>query len=295
MSFIKRFLERRGISTDGIATMSMMEHVEALRWHMVRSLLVIIVAAIFVFINIDFVFDKIIIGPAKSDFISYKWMCYLGELVNIDDFCMNGVDLEFQNTQLVGQFMLSISVSLFTGFIISFPYVFWEFWRFIKPALTDKEIKMASGIVFWSSFLFLFGVVFAYFVVAPFTISFFSNYQLSPNFKNIITIKNYYDTVSQLIIGMGLVFELPIVVYFLSKVGILTPQLMREKRRYAIVIIMLIAAIITPPDWFSVFLVWIPMLLLYEASIMLSARVYKQRLADKEIEEKNEDDEELDW
>lgn len=292
MSFLERFLSRRG---GADATMSMMEHIEALRWHIVRSLIVIFIAAIVVFINIDFVFDQIIIGPAKSDFISYKWMCYLGEKLNIKDFCMNGVDLEFQNTQLIGQFMLSISVSFFVGFIVAFPYVFWEFWRFIKPALTDEEVNMAGGVVFWSSFLFLFGVAFSYFIVTPFTISFFSNYELSPNFKNIITIKNYYDTVSDLIIGMGIVFELPIVVYFLSKVGILTPTFMREKRRYAIVIIMVVAAIITPPDWFSIFLVWIPLLLLYEASILLSARVYKKRMAKQGLEVIKEEDQPLDW
>lgn len=292
MSFLERFLSRRGGSD---ATMSMMEHVEALRWHIVRSIVVIFIAAIVVFINIDFIFDKIIIGPAKSDFISYQWMCYLGDQLNIKEFCMNGVDLEFQNTQLIGQFMLSISVSFFVGFIVAFPYVFWEFWRFIKPALTDNEVKMAGGVVFWSSFLFLFGVTFSYFIVTPFTISFFSNYELSPNFKNIITIKNYYDTISDLIIGMGIVFELPIVVYFLSKVGILTPKFMREKRRYAIVIIMVVAAIITPPDWFSIFLVWVPLLLLYEASILLSARVYKKRMAKQGVEVVKEEDEPLDW
>lgn len=274
MSFIERFLQKRGGAN---ASMSMIEHVEALRWHIVRSFVVILIGAIVAFINIDFVFDKIIIGPARSDFIAYEWFCKLGNIFKIEELCMEGVDLQFQNTQLAGQFLLSLSVSLFVGFIIAFPYVFWEFWRFLRPALKESEAKMASGIVFWSSLLFLLGVLFSYFIVTPFTIGFFSTYELSPQFKNIITIKNYYDTLFDLILGIGLVFQLPIVVYFLTKVGIITPQLMRSKRKYAFVIIMFVAAVITPPDVFSMVMVWLPMLLLYEVSILLSVRVYKAR------------------
>src|SRR5690554_4835954 len=271
--------------------MSLMDHVESLRWHIVRSLIAMIVCAIVVFVNIDFIFDYIILGPAKSDFIAYKWLCTLGELIHVDVLCMTGVDLEFQNTQLIGQFMLSFSASFMIGFIVSFPYIFWEFWKFIKPALTISELKMARGIVFWSSFLFFLGVAFAYYIIAPFTINFFANYELSPQFKNIITIKNYYDTVSDLVLGMGIVFELPVVVYFLSKIGILTPQLMRDKRRYAIVIIMFLAAIITPPDWFSIFLVAVPLTLLYEAGIIISSRIVKE----KQEKKRKEDEDTLDW
>ncbi len=290
MSFLQNFLKKRaGLNPE--ATMSLMDHVESLRWHIVRSLIAMIVCAIVVFVNIDFIFDYIILGPAKSDFIAYKWLCTLGELIHVDVLCMTGVDLEFQNTQLIGQFMLSFSASFMIGFIVSFPYIFWEFWKFIKPALTISELKMARGIVFWSSFLFFLGVAFAYYIIAPFTINFFANYELSPQFKNIITIKNYYDTVSDLVLGMGIVFELPVVVYFLSKIGILTPQLMRDKRRYAIVIIMFLAAIITPPDWFSIFLVAVPLTLLYEAGIIISSRIVKE----KQEKKRKEDEDTLDW
>src|SRR5690606_33710914 len=147
----------------------------------------------------------------------------------------------------------------------------------IKPALKPGELKYARGMVFWCSLLFFTGVLFAYFVIAPFTINFFANYQLSPEFENIITIDNYYDTMNDLILGMGIVFELPIVVFFLSRIGLLTPQLMREKRRYAIVIILILAAVITPPDWFSIWLVAIPLMVLYEAGIIISARTLKRR------------------
>src|SRR5690606_18807378 len=166
----------------------------------------------------------------------------------------------------------SFSVSFMIGFIIAFPYIFWELWKFIKPALKPGELKYARGIVFWCSLLFFLGVLFAYYIIAPFTINFFANYQLSPQFKNIITIANYYDTMSDLILGMGIVFQLPVVVFFLSRIGLLTPGLMRDKRKYAIVIIMILAAVITPPDWLSIWIVTIPLILLYEAGIAISHR-----------------------
>lgn len=290
MSILGRFVEKRW-GDNPEATMNIMEHVEVLRWHIVRSLVAIVLCSIIMFINIDFIFDTIILGPAKADFISYKWLCKFGELIHVDVLCLEEVQLNFQNTELAGQFMISFSVSFMAGFIVAFPYVFWEFWRFIRPALKVEELKLAKGIVFWSSILFFLGVSFAYFLIAPFTINFFANYELSPQFKNIITISNYYDTMSSLILGLGVVFELPIVVYFLSKTGIISPAFMRDKRRYAIVIILILSAVITPPDWFSIFLVAIPLVLLYEVSIYISAKMTKER----ELKRKKEEEETLDW
>jgi sec-independent protein translocase protein TatC len=172
---------------------------------------------------------------------------------------------------------MALSVSLFLGFILSFPYILWELWKFIKPALKPTEIKYARGLVFWCSVLFFVGVLFAYYIIAPYTINFFGAYQLSPAFQNIITMDNYYDTMNDLILGMGIVFELPIIVYFLSRVGILTPKILREKRRYAILILFILAEVITPPDWFSCFLVFIPLYILYELSVMVSNRAMKER------------------
>jgi sec-independent protein translocase protein TatC len=285
LSFIDKFLAKRNVNPE--AAMNFIDHIEAFRWHIIRSLIAIIICAIFIFINIDFVFDKIILGPANNDFISYKWFSALGHLIHVQALCMNTVGLEFQNTELAGQFMMAFSVSFMLGFILAFPYVFWEIWRFVRPALKVKELKYARGIVFWSSLLFFMGVAFAYFLVAPFTINFFAGYQLSPQFHNIITIGNYYSTMSSLILGLGVVFELPIVVYFLTRVGILTPKFMREKRRYAIVIIMVLAAVITPPDWFSIWLVAIPLVILYEGSIIVSSKILKEKKAREE--------ETLDW
>ncbi len=286
MSILDKFLEKRSNSNPN-AEMGFTDHIEELRWHIVRSLVAIILGALVVYFNIDFVFQKIILGPANNDFVSYKALCSLGKMMNIDALCLGDVNIKFQNNQLSGQFMMSFSVSFMLGFILAFPYVFWEFWKFFKPALKPSELKYAKGIVFWSSTLFFVGVAFAYFLIAPFTINFFANYQLSPQFENIITIDNYYDTMSDLILGMGIVFELPILVYFLSRLGILTPKVMRDQRRIAIVIIMVLAAVITPPDWFSIFLVAIPLAFRYEAAIMVSARILKEKKAKEE--------ETLDW
>lgn len=253
------------------------DHIEELRWHIVRSLVAIILVGVLVWFRIEWIFDHILLGPAHADFISYRVLCRLGEYLNVTGLCMEDIKIKFQNTELAGQFTMSFSVSFMLGFIIAFPYIFWEFWRFVKPALKEKELKHASGIVFWSSSLFLLGVLFAYFIIVPFTVNFFGNYQLSPAFSNIITIGNYYDSMSDLILGMGVVFEIPIVVYFLSKVGLLTPTLMRSQRRYAILIIFVLAAIITPPDWFSIWMVAIPLIILYEAGIIICTRVFREK------------------
>ncbi len=261
--------------------MSFVDHIEELRWHIVRSLIAIILVSIVVFFNIETIFDKVILGPAHPEFVSYKWFCKAGRMIGTEALCLDKINLQFQNTELSGQFMMSFSTSFMIGFVLAFPYVFWELWRFIRPALEEKELKGARGIVFWSSLLFFIGILFSYYIIAPFTINFFAGYQLSPLFQNIITMSNYYETMTDLTLGMGLVFELPVVVFFLSRVGILTPQLMRSQRRFAIVIILVLAAVITPPDWFSIWLVAIPLLFLYELSIRISARASKKRTENK--------------
>lgn len=283
MGFFSNFFAKRN-GGDGAGEMAFTDHIEALRWHIIRSVIVIAVVSIVVFFRIEWIFTHIILGPANDDFISYRMLCHFGKLMHIDALCMEALKIKFQNTELSGQFMMSFSASAMIGFIISFPYVFWEFWKFLKPALKQSELKYARGIVFWSSLLFFIGVSFAYFLIAPFTINFFANYQLSPQFENIITIDNYYGTMSDLIFGLGIVFELPILVYFLSKIGLLTPAFMREQRRIAIVIIMVVAAVITPPDWFSIFLVAIPLILLYEAGIIISARILKDKKAKEQLD-----------
>jgi sec-independent protein translocase protein TatC len=278
------FFNKRGHAKQ--AQMAFIDHIEELRWHIIRAILAILIASAYCFFNIEWIFTNIILGPTQNDFISYQYLNKLGELLHIDVLKLKDMSIQFQNTELSGQFMMSFSVSFMMGLILSFPFVFWELWKFIRPALKANELKYARGIVFWSSLLFFIGVLFAYYVIAPFTINFFANYQLSPQFKNIITITNYYDTMSDLIMGMGLVFELPVIVYFLSRIGILTPKLMRDKRRYAILIIFFLAVIISPPDWFSCWLIALPLMLLFEISIGISDRANKARMK-KQLTESN--------
>jgi len=279
------FFNKRGHTKQ--AQMAFVDHIEELRWHIIRAILAILVASAYCFFNIEWIFTNIILGPTQNDFISYKYLSQLGELLHIDVLKLKDMSIQFQNTELSGQFMMSFSVSFMMGLILAFPFVFWELWKFIRPALKANELKYARGIVFWSSLLFFIGVLFAYYIIAPFTINFFANYQLSPQFKNIITITNYYDTMSDLIMGMGLVFELPVIVYFLSRIGILTPKLMRDKRRYAILIIFFLAVIISPPDWFSCWLIALPLMLLFEISIGISDRANKARMKKQLIESNN--------
>jgi len=264
--------------------MAFTDHIEDLRWHIIRSLVVLIIAAIFVFIKVEWIFQHIILGPTHSDFIAYKWFCQLSRVLHIDALCLSQSTIKFQNTSLAGQFVMALSVSMMLGFILAFPYILYELWKFIKPALKPKEIKYARSFVFWGSLLFFLGVLFSYYIIAPYTINFFGTYQLSPEFQNIITMDNYYDTMSDLILGMGIVFELPIIVYFLSRLGILTPKLMRDKRRYAILILLILAEVITPPDWFSCFIVFIPLYILYELSILIGERAAKERKRKQSLE-----------
>lgn len=275
MSVFKNLLDKTKENPQ--AEMGFLDHIEALRWHIVRSVVAVVVLAIAVFIKVEWIFDRIILGPAHNDFVSYKWFCALGRFFHYDSFCLGEVHMEFQNTAVTGQFMMGMSVSMMLGFILAFPYILWELWRFIKPALKPAEVRYARGIVFWCSLLFFTGVLFAYFILAPYTINFFGGYQLSPKFKNIITIDNYYDTMSNLVLALGIVFELPIVVYFLSRIGILTPAFMKDKRKYAILILFLLSEIITPPDLFSCLLVFIPLYVLFELSVFISARAIRQR------------------
>ena len=258
--------------------MTFTDHIDDLRGHLIRSLIVIIVCAVIAFINIEWIFKDIIFAPSHPEFISNIWMCQIDHTFGITGLCMEGVNLKFISTSMSGQFMLSFSSSFFIGFILAFPFILWEFWRFIKPALKPGEIKQAKGLVFWGSILFFMGVLFAYYLVAPFTINFFASYVLTPDIEVKPTASSYYSDMSDMVLGMGIVFELPIIVYFLSRIGVLTPKLMREKRRYAILILLLLATIITPPDMLSCWFVFIPLYMLFEISIVLSARVQKAKV-----------------
>lgn len=258
--------------------MSFFEHLEVLRWHLVRSAIAIVIFMILAFTFYDFIFDEIIMGPKNPDFWTYRMMCKIGEAFNMSGFCITEVPGTIINTQMAGQFITQINSALLIAVMLGFPYLLYEIWLFVKPALTDLERKSANGFVFYATLLFTLGVLFGYFIVVPLAVNFLANYSISDDISNTITIGSYLSFVSTLSLGCGIVFELPIVIYILSRIGIMTPQFMRATRRYAIIIILIIAAMITPtPDIITMLTVSFPMFLLYELSIIISARVYKKQ------------------
>ncbi len=257
--------------------MSFLQHLEELRWHLVRSSAAIFIFAIIAFFNKKLVFDGLILAPKNADFPTYKFLCKLGEKLHLDEsMCIRELSFTLINIDMSGQFSTHMMVSLYVGLILAFPYVIWELWRFIKPGLHTHERKYANGIVFFTSLLFFLGVLFGYYVVTPMSVNFLGTYQVSTLVANQISLGSFISTVTTLTLMTGVVFELPILVYFLTKIGILTPDFMRHYRKHAIVVLLIIAAVITPPDVTSQILVTIPLMVLYEISILVSAYVLKK-------------------
>lgn len=265
--------------TPGQAEMSFIEHLEALRWHIVRSVLAIVIIAVISFLKIDWIFENIIMGPLKQDFISVKGLCKLSHFLRIGNtLCLPSANVQLQTTAFGSQFISSITIAFVCGFIIAFPYVFWEFWRFVKPALSPKEIKSTRGSIFFVTFFFMLGISFGYFLLAPFTFSFLSNYKLGMSNMLITrpTLDDYLDNLLDILIGSGIAFQLPLISYVLTHIGLITPDFLRTYRKYAYVAILFVAAIITPsPDWMSQTIVALPLVILYEISISISVRVEK--------------------
>jgi len=260
------------------AEMSFFDHLEVLRWHIIRSVIAIVVFAMLSFTFYDFVFEDIIMGPKSLDFWTYRMMCKLGNLVHLSGLCVERIPFNLINTEMAGQFMLKINSCLLMALAMGFPYLIFEIWLFVKPALTNFERQSAQGFVLYATILFVIGALFGYYIVVPLSINFLSNVSLSGEITNQITIDSYLSIVATLTLGCGMVFLLPILVFILSKLGLMTPEFMRTSRRYAIIIILIIAAIITPTaDIITLLTVSAPMLLLYELSIMVSANVKKKR------------------
>lgn len=271
------FINRRNKSK---AEMSFVDHLEELRWHIIRSLLAILIFAVVIFIKIQWVFDNVIAGPINPNFISYKVICNISHGIGLGDaLCMQPININMQTTTFGGQFFGSFSIAFIGGVVLASPFIFWELWRFIKPALKPKELKGTRFIVLFVSFFFLLGSLFGYFVLGPFTFNFLATFQVSA--LNMVqtkpTITDYLDNLTNLILGCGIAFELPVFTYALTKIGLITPGFLRRSRKYAFVIILIVAAIITPsPDWYSQLIVFTPLFLLYELGVLLSARVYKR-------------------
>jgi len=260
--------------------MSFIDHLEELRGHIIRSIVSILVMAVVIFIYRNWIFDNIIVGPINKDFVSYKALCDFSHWLGIGDaLCMPPVEVTMQSTTFGGQFLSTISMAIVGGIIMAFPYIFWEFWRFVKPALKEKEVKNTRFIIFWVSFFFFCGAAFGYFLLGPFTFNFLAGFQLGT--ENMIvtrpTFSDYLDNLTNIILGCGLAFELPVLAHVLTQIGIVTPSFLRATRKYAVVIILIVAAFITPsPDWMSQLIVFIPLFLLYELSILVSAKVYRK-------------------
>lgn len=282
-SFFKKI---RGQEADE-AEMSFIDHLEALRWHVVRSLLAVVVSAIVFFIYIDWIFDTIIMGPTHNDFISYRALCSLSHKLGMgDSLCMPPMELNLQVTSVSGTFMSSITIAVVGGFIVALPYILWEIWKFVRPALKPEELNHTRGVIFWVSLFFFVGAAFGYFLLAPFTFNFLANYTIGKlgTLQYRPMLSDYLDSLIDITLGAGLAFELPMATWVLSKMGLVTPGFLRSYRKYAYVALLVVAAVITPsPDWGSQMIVVIPLVMLYELSIIISARVSKaQAKADAE-------------
>ncbi len=258
--------------------MSFLEHLEVLRWHLVRSVASIFIFGIAAFIAKSFIFDVVLLGPKRGDFWTYRMLCKASEKFGLSDLlCITDIPFELINISMAGQFTTHIVVSIIAGFIVSFPYIIFEIWRFVKPGLHKTERKYATGMVFYTSFLFMTGVLFGYYIIAPLSVNFLGGYHVSDMVTNQIDLNSYFSTIATLVLASGLVFELPMFMYFLTKIGVVTPDSLRQYRRHAVVGVLVLAAVITPPDVSSQVLVFFPLMLLYEVSIWVSALVLRNQ------------------
>ena len=273
MAIFDRFNKNEG------SEMSFIDHLEVLRGTIVRSLGAILITTLVIFIYRDWVMDNIIMGPIYPDFITYRAFCNLSHYLHLgDSLCMPPVKVTLQSTTFGGQFLSSISMSFVGGIIVAFPFVFWQVWSFIKPALKEKELKNTKFMIFFVSFFFFLGAAFGFFVLGPFTFNFLASFQLGTKgtITTIPTFADYLDNLTNLILGCGIAFEMPVIVFLLTKIGLVTPKFLTTTRKYAVIIILIVAAFITPsPDWYSQTIVFIPLYTLFEFSILVSKWAHK--------------------
>lgn len=272
------FFNKRKKDNSG-TEMSFIDHLEELRWHLIRSVIAILIGAVVVGFNSKFVVNNILFAPTDNGFITYKWLCDLSHFLGLgDSICLAGVDAKFQSNTMTGQFISTFTIAFVGGFIFAFPYVFWEFWKFIKPALSPKELKKTRGVIFWVSILFFTGVLFGYFILAPFMVNFYFSYTLSDKIMNLPNFSDYIENLIYTTVGVGILFQMPLLVMVLTRIGIVSAKFLRKYRRHAFIIILLAAAVITPStDPFSLAIVTVPLYLLFEASIIIAARINKEK------------------
>ena len=258
--------------------MSFLDHLEELRWHLIRSVLAIVIIATVAFIFKDFIFDVLLFGPKNKDFVTYRWFCSLSQTLGQgSSFCIEELPFRIQSRTVAGQFSAHLWTSVLAGFIVSFPYIIFEFWKFISPGLYEKERKNARGFIFIASLLFFIGVLFGYYIVTPLSINFLGNYSVSSEIFNDFDLSSYIGLIRASVLASGIIFELPIIIYFLTRVGIVTPEFLRKNRKISLVLVLSLSAIITPPDIASQIIVSIPILILYEVSIIIAKVVTRNQ------------------
>lgn len=265
-----------------LSEMSFLDHLEELRWLLVRSTIAVVILAIAIFFVADYIFDQIVFGPTRVEFITYRFFCdashYLGFA---DTICIEELPFTIQNTSMEGQVNVFIWMCITAGFILGFPYILYEIWRFISPALYEHERKYAKVFIFSASVLFFIGVLFGYFVIVPMSVNFLATFSISSVVKNDIDLGSYISMVKTSVLAGGIFFEMPVIIYLLTKIGLVSPSFLQNTRKYAVIIVLIISAIVTPPDVVSQITVAVPMLLIYEISILISKIVYKNQLKEK--------------
>lgn len=262
--------------------MSFLDHLEQLRWHLLRSVAAVLIFTVAAFLAKSIVFGKVILGPSKVSFVTYQLLCKISDALNIPALCIDTLPFTIQSRQMTGQFSMHITSSLVVGLVVAFPYLFWEIWRFISPGLYSKERQAARGAVFFVSLLFFMGAGFGYFILSPLSINFLANYQLDPSILNEFDITSYVTTVVMLVLASALMFQLPVVIYFLSMSGLVSAAMLKSYRRHSIVVILVISAIITPPDVISQIIIAMPIMVLYETGIMIAKRLEKKRALEEQ-------------
>jgi len=267
--------------------MSFLNHLEVLRWTLVRSALAVFAGGIIAFIMKDFIFNSILLAPKDPSFVTYRFLCSVSQSFGTNGLCIDEIPFIVQSRTMAGQFSAHIWTSIVFGFIMAFPFIVWEVWKFIKPALFDAEKKNAKSFITITSFLFFVGILFGYYVITPLSINFLGSYRVADEVRNNFDLSSYTGLLKASCLSSGFIFELPIVIYFLTKMGLVTPEFLKEYRKYALVMVLILAAIITPPDIISQIIVAIPMVTLYEVSIRISARIIKNEKKKKEKEFKN--------
>ncbi|MEM1327685.1 MAG: twin-arginine translocase subunit TatC [Bacteroidota bacterium] len=265
--------------------MTFLEHLEELRWHIVRSVVAVTVIGVVVFLSKDPVM-KMVFAPLNETFVTYGVLCDIVKAFYAEGTCMTPPDIEIITPKFGEKFITFLKISIVLGVVVAFPYIFWEFWRFIKPGLYDQERKAARGVVFICSALFLTGVLFGYFIIAPFAVTFLAGFEIEQITTTTASLSSYVTYLTMFTVPVGIVYELPVVVFFLSKVGLVTPEFMRKYRRHAFILILVAAAAITPPDVITQFLIGVPLYFLYEISIIISKRVVAKQAKEWEEEGK---------